>query len=300
MRRPDAGTANLLERLLELLGIEPFALGKVGLHAQSGQRRLELMRCIGQESFLGGDRILQPRQQAVDRRHQRRHFQWHGLVVERAQVVRLARANALLQLRQRLDAAHQRQPHQQHGQRQDDELGQHHALDDFGRQHRALFAGLGDLDQRRLRIGQVQLDPGVGDPHVEAAHLVVAQPDLADHRLLFLVRAGKVLLATEQLALGAEHLVVDEVGVVGAQDLARWLRQVEHDPAVLHRHQLRQRLHVVFQRPVERLAGDALRHQPGQRQADRPQQQQRRQHPVEDFAEQRPLLALENLHRAAG
>jgi hypothetical protein len=45
------------------------------------------------------------------------------------------------------------------------------------------------------------------------------------------------------------------------------------------------------------LSGDALRHQPGQRQADRPQQQQRREHPVEDLAEQRALFALEQLER---
>jgi len=116
------------------------------------------------------------------------------------------------------------------------------------------------------------------------------------HRPLLFARAGKVLLAAQHLAPGAQHLVVDKVGVVGTQQLARGLRQVEDGAAVLHRHQLRQRLHVIFQRAVERLAGDALRDQPGQRQADRPQQQQRGQHPVEDLAEQRALLALENLH----
>ena len=37
----------------------------------------------------------------------------------------------------------------------------------------------------------------------------------------------QVALAAEQLAVRAEHLVVDVVGIVGAQDLARRLRQVE-------------------------------------------------------------------------
>ena len=106
----------------------------------------------------------------------------------------------------------------------------------------------------------------------------------------------KIPLTAEEFAARPQHLVVHQVRVVGAQDLARRLRQVERDPVVLHRDQLRQGLHVVFERAVEGLAGDALRHQPGQRQADRPQQQQRREHPVQDLAEQRALLALEDFH----
>ena len=76
--------------------------------------------------------------------------------VQRAEVVGLAGADALFQLVQRLDGLHQRQPHQQHGQRQDDKLRQHHALDDFGGQHRALFQGLGHLDQGRPGVRQAQ------------------------------------------------------------------------------------------------------------------------------------------------
>jgi hypothetical protein len=57
------------------------------------------------------------------------------------------------------------------------------------------------------------------------------------------------------------------VGVVGAQQVARRLRQVELHPPALHHDELAgQRLHVEFERAVERLVGNALRHQPGQRQ----------------------------------
>ena len=63
---------------------------------------------------------------------------------------------------------------------------------------------------------------------------------------------------------------------------------------VLDEFQLGQRLHVKFERPVERFVRNTLRHQPGQRQADGPQQQQRREHPVEDLAKQGALLALED------
>jgi len=41
--------------------------------------------------------------------------------------------------------------------------------------------------------------------------------------------------------------------------------------------------------------GDGLGHDPGQAQAHGPEQQQRRQHPVEDLAEQRTLLTLAGL-----
>ena len=41
---------------------------------------------------------------------------------------------------------------------------------------------------------------------------------------------------------------------------------------------------------VEGLVGDVLRDEPGHEHAHRPQQQQRREHPVEDLAEQRALL----------
>jgi hypothetical protein len=88
-------------------------------------------------------------------------------------------------------------------------------------------------------------------------------------------------------------LVIDRVGIVGAQDFAGGLRQVELRPAALHRHQLCEGVRVVDQGAVKRFVGNALCHQPGQRQAHRPEQQQRGEHPVQDLAEQGALLALE-------
>ncbi|MNV94964.1 hypothetical protein D3C71_1898110 [compost metagenome] len=58
----------------------------------------------------------------------------------------------------------------------------------------------------------------------------------------------------------------------------------------MHAHQLCQGVGVVLQRAVERLIGQVLRHQPGQRKRHRPQQQQRGEHPVEDLTEQGTLL----------
>ena len=63
---------------------------------------------------------------------------------------------------------------------------------------------------------------------------------------------------------------------------------------VLHRNVLGEHTRVVFQRPVKRFTRNTLRHQPSQHQADRPQQQDGREHPIENFAEQRALFALED------
>jgi hypothetical protein len=56
VRGADAGAANLLQRALELFGAGALALGQVGLHAQARQRRLELVRGVGQKALLRGQR----------------------------------------------------------------------------------------------------------------------------------------------------------------------------------------------------------------------------------------------------
>ena len=107
----DAGAAYVFERLFKLVRIG-FALRQIRLHAQTGQRRFELVRGIGQKAFLRCQRHLQAAEQIVDRRHQRRDFFWHGGIVQRAHVVGFAGTNTFFELRQRFDAAHQRQPDQ--------------------------------------------------------------------------------------------------------------------------------------------------------------------------------------------
>ena len=295
----DAGAANLAQRLFELFGIGAFALGQVSLHAQARQRCLELVRSICQKALLRGDGVLEPHQQVIDRRHQRGHLHRHCLDVQRAQVVGLAGAYAFLKLVQRPDGPHQRQPHQQYRDGQNHKLRQHHALDDLRGQHRALVQRFGHLHQGQFGVRQIQLDPHVGDLDVTAAKLIIAQPHLARHRFFFVGGQGQVTLAAEVFTARAQHLVVHRVVVVRAQQFACRQGQVELHPAVADRHQLRQRRHVVLQRPVKRLARNALCHQPREHQADRPQQQQRRQHPVQNLAKQAALLALEEFHRAA-
>ena len=274
---------------------------QVRLHAQAGQRCFELVCRIGQKALLRDDGVLQALQQVVHRHHQRGHFHGHGLVVQGAQVVRSARTDALLQLGQRLDAAHQRQPNQKHRQGQKGKLGQHHALDDLGRQHRALFSRFGNLHQSRMLSLGIQLYPGIGHAHFKPAHLVIADVHfVASAFVQACRRQGQVPLTTQMLLIAPAHLVINKIGFIGAQQFAGGLRQVELNPIIGPQLDLLgQRLHVVNQRSVKGLVGQALRHQPGQRQTDGPQQQQGREHPVEDFAKQGSLFALENANAPA-
>ena len=64
--------------------------------------------------------------------------------------------------------------------------------------------------------------------------------------------------------------------------------------AVLDGDELGHGAHVVFQCPVKWFAGNTLGYQPCQHQAHRPQKQQRREHPVQNFTKQRALLAVED------
>ena len=66
--------------------------------------------------------------------------------------------------------------------------------------------------------------------------------------------------------------------------------------ALVALHQLGKSLGVMAQATVKRYLGNAFGHQPGQAESDGPQQQKRGQHPVQDFAEQRTLAALKQLH----
>ena len=150
--RSLAGQRNLRKAVLHRLWVPTAAVdlarGQLGLHAQAGQRRLELVRRIGQKVALRGDGLVQPFEQVVDGLHQRRHFIGHTSHRNGAEVRAGAAPDALLQFSQRPYTPGQGKPDQQDGQRQDHKLGQKHALDDFGGQLRAPVQCLGNLHQR--------------------------------------------------------------------------------------------------------------------------------------------------------
>ena len=246
--------------------------------------------------LLCAHRLIQPAQQVVDRADQGCHLLRHIALGDRAEVIGFAAAYSLLQLVERLDASGQCKPHQQHRQRQHDELRHDHTLDDLGGQARALVQRLGHLHQRRcLARFPGARQPQVGHPHRVGVDLVVAV--FQDLRWTGrLVGHRQAALAGNEFTARAQHLEIHFFGIVGAQRFGHHLGQTQPDHRGLvgatgcdhdlTRHRARQFGQVAVERP----ARNVLCHQPGQRHAHRPQQQQRREHPVENLAEQGALL----------
>ena len=232
------------------------------------------MRRIGQKAFLRAQRFIQALQQIVHRLHQGQHLLRHRAGIERREVFGLAGTNALLQPVQGLNAPRQRQPHQQHGQRQDGKLRQHHAFDDFSGQHAALFPCFCHLHQHLPPRGQGQRNPQGGNPDGDAAQLIIAQLHLPQGgQAGAALHTGKVMLTGNPGAIQMADLVVHQIGIVRAQHFVGRQSLVKTNAAIgLDAHLLGQGMGVVFQSPVKRLVGQGLRHQPRQRQAQRPQQ----------------------------
>ncbi|MNS78870.1 hypothetical protein D3C72_1125040 [compost metagenome] len=259
------------------------------LGTQAGQRRLELMRRIGHEAALRLDVGRQAVQQVVHGRYQRRDLGRGGAFVDGREVVGPARPQPLLQRIQGRHAARQAEPHQQHGDRQHHELRNDHALDDVVGQLRALFHGLGHDQQRGLGVGQVQVHPGVSQANAETAQGVVFVLDFARAWLAHGGRQRQGAIATQVFAAAAQRQPEHAVGLVGAQHVARGIGHLQDGAAVLGVDVPRQHMEIVGECPVVRDIGDVLRDHIGNGDAHRPQEEQRRQHPIQDLAQQGTL-----------
>jgi hypothetical protein len=100
--------------------------------------------------------------------------------------------------------------------------------------------------------------------------------------------------AGEQLATRAERLEPALRSVVTTQQRGSGVVQVapqEQDRPrrrrAAHHGHCRQHLHLALEIAIVRAVGNVMRHAPGERRAHRPQEQQRREHPVEQLAEER-------------
>ncbi|KAG0927439.1 hypothetical protein G6F31_018049 [Rhizopus arrhizus] len=134
-----------------------------------------------------------------------------------------------------------------------------------------------------------QVDPRERQPDAEAAHGVVFVLDLAGTRLAHGGRQRQGAVAPQVFAAAAQRQPEHAVGLVGAQHVARRVGHLQHGAAVLRVDLARQHVEVIGQRPVVRHVGDVLRDDVGDRHAHGPQQEQRREQPVQDLAQQRAL-----------
>ena len=301
-----ARAGDLLQRLLQrlrvaLAGVD-LALRQLGLRAQPGQRRLQLVRGVGEEVLLRADRLVQPRQQVVDRAHQRRHLLGRLALVDRRSGRRLSRwrmrcCSSFSGAMPRASANHTSST----------ASGR---ITNCGR-----ITPLMISVARRERLPSVSATctsgrggrrPRAGQRHPQVGHA---------HRLVAASRRREsaprpAAPRSSSGGTGSAAFAAQRTRRAGRAPgsrcrrprrcaAARRRRVGQREPRAAARRSapgcardlLRQHARHLAELAVEGPVGDALRHQPGQRHAHRPQQQQRREHPVEDLAEQRALFA---------
>ncbi len=145
--------------------------------------------------------------------------------------------------------------------------------------------GFGDLHHGRRNTAFYR-QKSIGDAHRIGVDEAIAEQHLAGLELVRHRRAGYFLVALDDPRVGTDHLVVKRIGVVPAQQGARRDRQVGRDAVAVDFYQLHDGVDVLGQVLVVGLIGNIEGHMVGGGNRNRPQQQQGREHPVEDFAEQ--------------
>ena len=278
---------DLPEGSMDLLGVS-LHQRQVGLHAQAGERGAHLVGGVGDEALLGLQVLFEAGHHVVEGDDQRPHLLGHTRDRDRRKIRRTAPADVALQVVERRDAAGEAKPDEDHRDRDDRELGQQHAGDDPGGQRAPLVAGFGDLQQHVAAAGAVGgLEKLVGDADVLAGDLLVAEHHQVGLDAVRRRDGRDVLVADEELALQAEHLVIHGVVLVGPQYEAGRRGKVELGLVGLDLHEPGDGPHIHRQRLVVGLVGDAVGDVVGDDDGDRPQKQQWREHPVEDLAEER-------------
>ena len=143
----------LFQRTVDLVGAA-LAQRQFGLHAHAGQRRLHLVRGVGDEALLHLDALRQPLQHVVERADQRRYLFRH-LAANRSATRSSGRRARMCCC----SSASGYRPRDSANQTSASAIGrmmnsrQDHALDDFVGQLRALVQRFGHLHQRQPRLG---------------------------------------------------------------------------------------------------------------------------------------------------
>ena len=157
----------------------------------------------------------------------------------------------------------------------------------------ALLEGFGNFDECVVAPAVArEFDPCVGAADLVATEQVGPELHLSRRRPRIIWRQRQVVVAGDEFAAHSEHHVIDGVARIRTQHLARGHRQLQNDLAASFAQVGGQHADGIRQTAVKRCIRDALGDDVGHRDAQRPQEQQRREHPVEDFAEQRALLKL--------
>jgi hypothetical protein len=250
-------------------------LCQLDLQLDRGQRRVELVRDIGQEGALRRQQPVDLGQQLVQRVDQRLHFVGHLVRRQRAQQRDIARADLVAQAAQRLQRAADGRADQEAQQQQQQRQRRQQAGYIFKEGVPAALGRVGDLDHALavvqrvgaparavpfdlMQAGLLQRRAGVGQRGIDQP--AIAGPDLA-HELaivlgLFLAGFGRDLLIARRSRL--------RIGLVGQPVLG----VMAHD-----------RIGDLFEPVVAQRVEAAPGHLVGQRAGQQAAQQQRADQP---------------------
>jgi hypothetical protein len=135
-----------------------------------------------------------------------------------------------------------------------------------------------------------KLDPGIGNAHFRAAQLRRAEFDLSGRRRFIVRGRWQVAVTSDRFTVRSDHQIDGASLGVAPQQIADRNRDLQRHLAAIFLDVVSQQFDVCCQRAVVGHVCNGLGGQIGDCHAHRPKQQQRRQHPVENFTEERDLL----------
>lgn len=252
-----------------------------------GERRLQLMGGIREESAPRQLHPLRARDVQIDRLDQRREFARHAGRVERRRIAVAARGDRRRQPVQRSQPAPDAEPHDPERQHDQQPFLQQRAGQDLARERLARLDRLADHHPHDARLRARHVVDGHaqrGHPQLLAAiHDVVV---LRDEQRAAARRQRQVGVAGDRAAAIVADQVVDLAAVPGLEHLEREIRQVDLDLAVVEPHAFPDRLQRRRQRAVERDVRGAHRALVGEPRVEREQAEQRQQQPQRDLRAQ--------------
>ena len=261
-----------------------FVLGRLDLGQQGRDGRTQLMRRIGHEMALAGERGIEAHQQTVDLGDHRLYFLRY-IDRYRAQIGLRAIGQLGPQGIERTQPGTHTEPDDRCRNQDQQHFGQQHAEQDVAHQFLALDQGFGSQNGHRL-LAEMALIAGQPYRFASQRAIVIPAPFAAHLLPVFKGRHGQFRVAVEQFALRSVHGVENLVELVGEQHRPRLLAERQLQLAVDHPELLGNGEGCVEQAPVVGLGSGSQGHPVGGQRPDQQQPEHRRQQPVDEHQAQ--------------
>ena len=196
-----------------------------------------------------------------------------------------------------MQPSRQPEPHQEHGDRQQQELRHDDAADDLVGQRIAPLQRFRHLDQDRsgllALLGPRLGDPGIGDPPVLAAMRQGPALDQADLRKVVDPRPRQGRITRQNRAGRRKDLVGGALLALGGQQAPGHVEALRRLQAAGDLDVVGERADPLLELAIEGHVGERACDDEREHHGKRPQQRERREHEIEDFGiERAPLVRL--------